>query len=140
VVADVMVAGVSARRTAAFALGLPAAAVAVAAWDPARHGGPPLCPWRAWTGVACPGCGLTRAAGALLRGRWSDALHLHPLVLVVGLQLAAVWVIVMLHLARRERPRPAAPGWVVPAVLIANGALFASVWAIRLASGSLPTG
>ena len=37
----------------------------VALWDPARRGGPGLCPYRFVTGHNCPGCGLTRSVGAL---------------------------------------------------------------------------
>lgn len=30
------------------------------------------------TGLPCPGCGMTRAVAALLRGDWSAAMHFHP--------------------------------------------------------------
>lgn len=40
----------------------------------------PLCPMAGTFGVPCPGCGLTRATLALLRGDVSGALKLHPLV------------------------------------------------------------
>jgi hypothetical protein len=40
----------------------------------------PLCPVAGTFGVPCPGCGLTRATLALLRGDVRAALHLHPLV------------------------------------------------------------
>ncbi len=39
----------------------------------------PLCPMAGLLGIPCPGCGLTRAGLALLRGDVSTALHLHPL-------------------------------------------------------------
>jgi hypothetical protein len=46
-----------------------AAAAYVAANDPAAPGTHlPACPFYAMTGLWCPGCGLTRAAHALLRG------------------------------------------------------------------------
>jgi hypothetical protein len=120
------------------AFGIPAATVAVALWDPARHGGPPLCPWHALTGRACPGCGLTRAAGALLRGRIDEALHIHPLVLVVAAQVAVVWVLCLLALRRRVPTRRPTPAWVTPLVIV-EAALFLGVWGTRLATGSLPT-
>jgi hypothetical protein len=130
----------------ALALGLPIVAAGVAAWDPARHGGPTLCPIRALTGVPCPGCGLTRATGALLRGRWGDAIDLHPLILLAALQLAIVWGLVVLAFARGALPRPVGqhvrvarrpPAWVMPAVLALNAIAFVSVWAVRLSIGSL---
>lgn len=54
------------------------------------------CPFRAVTGLPCPGCGLTRGGVALLHGHFSDAWNLHPfspllwvaLVLLLG---AALW-------------------------------------------------
>jgi hypothetical protein len=48
------------------------------------------CPFAALTGLPCPGCGLTRAALAMLRGDLGAALSLHPLSpLVVPLALGA---------------------------------------------------
>jgi hypothetical protein len=35
-------------------------------------------------GIPCPGCGLTRATLALLRGDVASALHFHPLVFVLA--------------------------------------------------------
>jgi hypothetical protein len=122
------------------------AALAVAVWDPARHGGPSMCPWRAVTGVACPGCGLTRAVGALLRGRVGDALDLHPFVLVVALECALVWIASAVALRRgRERtvhspsgPGPSSPRWVMPAVAAANVVLLLGIWGARAMTGTLP--
>ena len=37
------------------------------------------CPLRWLTGLACPGCGMTRALAALLRLNFSAALRMHPL-------------------------------------------------------------
>ena len=39
-----------------------------------------LCVLRLFTGLPCPGCGLTRASAALLRGDLSASLHYHPLL------------------------------------------------------------
>ena len=46
-------------------------------------GGPPLCPFKAWTGLDCPGCGITRAAHQLLSGHLMAALDLNVLIVVV---------------------------------------------------------
>jgi len=40
----------------------------------------PSCPTAYVFGIPCPGCGLTRATLALLRGDFHAALHFHPLV------------------------------------------------------------
>lgn len=39
----------------------------------------PLCPMATVTGIPCPGCGLTRATLALVRGDFARAFALHPL-------------------------------------------------------------
>jgi hypothetical protein len=44
----------------------------------------PLCPFALLTHHPCPGCGLTRATLALLRGHLAEALDFHPLVLIVA--------------------------------------------------------
>jgi Protein of unknown function (DUF2752) len=43
-----------------------------------------LCPFAILTQHPCPGCGLTRATVALLQGHVTEALHLHPLSVVVS--------------------------------------------------------
>ncbi|MDY3619345.1 DUF2752 domain-containing protein [Agathobaculum sp.] len=41
------------------------------------------CPVQRVTGVGCPGCGLSRAAAALVRGDFAGAFRLHPMVYVL---------------------------------------------------------
>ena len=65
-------------RRALVALGIVGAGVALVAL------GPPLCPTAFFLGFPCPGCGLTRATLALLRGDVGWAFHLHPLVFVLS--------------------------------------------------------
>jgi Protein of unknown function (DUF2752) len=50
----------------------------------------PVCPIRALTGWRCPGCGSTRALGALLSGRFADALHYNPLAAILWPALAVL--------------------------------------------------
>lgn len=39
---------------------------------------PPLCQLKTWTGIDCPGCGLTRSFVALAHGQWRDSFRLNP--------------------------------------------------------------
>lgn len=45
----------------------------------------PACPWRSVTGVACPSCGATRAASALLLGEVGRAWSINPLATLLML-------------------------------------------------------
>ena len=50
------------------------------------------CPLKATLGIACPGCGLTRAMVLLAEGNWLTAVQLHafaPVGLGIGLLLAS---------------------------------------------------
>ena len=49
-----------------------------------------LCLPRLFTGVPCPGCGLTRAAIAMIKGDFAGSFRMHPLLLPVVLTLLAV--------------------------------------------------
>jgi hypothetical protein len=60
------------------------------------------CPFRHLTHVPCPGCGLSRACAALLRGNFTESRRMH---LFAPLFLAAIllfWMAGLLTPARRE--------------------------------------
>jgi hypothetical protein len=50
------------------------------------------CPVQQGLGLPCPGCGLSRALAALLRGEWQAALAIHPFVFLLLLFFAFVAV------------------------------------------------
>ncbi|MFD0894123.1 DUF2752 domain-containing protein [Luteolibacter ambystomatis] len=50
------------------------------------------CPFKSVTGHACPGCGLTRATLAMLRGDWAAMVKFHPLAPVFTLFWIAVGI------------------------------------------------
>jgi hypothetical protein len=122
-------------RIVARAIGAPIlVAGALALWDPARHGGPPLCPMRLLTGVPCPFCGITRAAGALVRGHWHEAVTFHPLVLLAVVEVTVLWIIGSARAGGRDVP---VPRRLASMVLVANAVVFVAVWALRLRSGAI---
>jgi hypothetical protein len=97
--------------------------------------GPTFCPFALCTGTACPGCGMTRAASALIRGDLTNAMALHPLVLLVGIQLAVGWTWYLLRRSGRARPLRTRN---VNAILIVTALALLVTWAARLATGTLP--
>lgn len=61
------------------------------------------CPLKSALGIPCPGCGLTRASVALLRGEFATAFGLHAFAPVLLLGLAAFAVAGFLPAAQRDR-------------------------------------
>lgn len=106
----------------------------LAAVDPGDEG-PTVCPFALCTGMACPGCGMTRAASHLIRGDIGTALGYHPLVPLITLLLVGGWAWYLLRRAGRARPLSAR--WV-NTILIATGVMLLGVWVARLLSGTLP--
>lgn len=64
---------------------------------------PSQCPFRTVTGLPCPGCGLTRASMALLRGDWKAAFAYHAFVGVFVILWAVVALGLVMPLPMRER-------------------------------------
>jgi hypothetical protein len=93
-----------------------------------------LCPLANLTGHPCPGCGMTRAAVALLTLDWRSAVRFHPLApIVVPLALALLGPAVFRFVrgAEAERPRTSAPSrFAAPAFVLVAVALIA-VWVAR---------
>lgn len=76
-----------------------------------NHTGTPpflVCPFRATTGVPCPGCGLTRSFMAIARGHFEEALRMHLFgpVLFLGFTGAAVCMAIELKTGRRLQRTP----------------------------------
>ena len=99
------------------------------------EGGPTLCPFALCTGIACPGCGMTRAASHLIRGDVSGALGYHPLILLVGALsvIGTAW-----YLLWRMGKARAIPNRWVNAILVVTGVMLVGVWVARALSGTLP--
>jgi hypothetical protein len=102
---------------------------------PIGDDGPTVCPFALVTGTACPGCGMTRAAGYLIRGDLSLALAYHPLVILISIQALAGWVWLILRKSDRVKPMSTR---LTNAVLIGTGVSLLVVWLLRMWAGSLP--
>lgn len=96
---------------------------------------PTFCPFALCTGTACPGCGMTRAASALVRGDVRQAFTYHPLVLAVGLELLIGWGWFVLRRTGRVGPMS---NRTLNLTLIVTGVALVAVWIVRLATGTLP--
>lgn len=97
--------------------------------------GPTVCPFALCTGMACPGCGLTRAASNLIRGDLTTALTYHPLVPVIAAMALGGWVWYLLRRSGRADPLPTR--WA-NAILIGTAVMLLGVWAARALTGTLP--
>ncbi|HJU83979.1 MAG TPA: DUF2752 domain-containing protein [Holophagaceae bacterium] len=90
----------------------------------------PPCPFKLFTGLPCATCGLTRCVLALARGELREALHWHPVavLLVAFWALAAGWDLLR---AWGRRPYPPLPesGWARAGVWI----LLLGTWALQAA-------
>lgn len=96
----------------------------------------PLCPSATLLGIPCPGCGLTRATLALLRGDVRGALALHPLVFILAPLFAGFMGAAALSYVRGPRSRaPWVASRAVHRTLTALGWLLlvsvVTVWAAR---------
>lgn len=87
--------------------------IIAAALLPPPHAGkifglPSPCLFYESTGLPCPACGLTRSFVCVAHGQWHEALHWHPLGIVLFL---AMIFYCMDSLSWMRRGRPILPGW-----------------------------
>lgn len=106
----------------------------LAMWTPSDDG-LTLCPFALATGTACPGCGMSRALAWLVRGDLVTSVGYHPLapLLAAMAVIAFVWRIGQVKMGWR-----APPAALINTALIGFGVMLMVVWAIRMASGTLP--
>lgn len=110
------------------------APLAAAAWIAAGEPAGPACLLREIAHVDCPTCGVTRALALLAHGEWRASLAVHPFAAALLLQALAGWVIWTRWLFRGgENPER----WI-PRVVLVNTVALVALWAVRLATGTLP--
>jgi hypothetical protein len=126
------------RRLAAplAALGITTVAVVAVASLDLDSSGPSFCPLRTLTGLDCPFCGSTRAAGALARGEVVPALDHNALFVLVILPLAVLAWVVWVRRAWRGQRFPDVPTRLVVGLMALTGAW----WVLRLAVPWLGSG
>jgi hypothetical protein len=69
-------------------------------FDPSASHFFPVCPLYALTGIACPGCGLTRGYHALFHGDVLTALHFNALIPIYSLVFGYLFVSLVLLAVR----------------------------------------
>lgn len=94
----------------------------------------PSCPWHAWTGWACPGCGTTRAIVSLLQGRVTAALAFNPLATLGAMGFVAGGILAPVWLACGGSA-PSLAGRPSPLIAAIAGTGILANWAWLVASG-----
>lgn len=113
----------------------PVAVVGFLAIGPVFEDGQTMCPFALGTGLACPGCGMTRAASMLFRGDFAAAVTLHPLIPMIALLAVGGWVWFALRKAGMVPPMSSR---LLNGMLIVTLAALVLVWVARLLAGTLP--
>ena len=92
----------------------------VAYFDPSASHFFPVCPLYALTGIACPGCGLTRGYHALFHGDVATAMHFNALIPLYSLLFGYLLVSLVLLAVRGEGLSFAAfqKPWVLWSVMV----------------------
>ena len=91
-------------RTIGVGLAFGAVAALLFAFDPARAGVFPVCPFHQVTGLWCPGCGTTRALHQLLHGNVAAAFRFNALSMAL-LPVAGYLIV-------RGDASTLKPGWI----------------------------
>jgi len=95
-------------------------------FNPYHRGFYPVCLFHKLTGLNCPGCGMTRALHALLRGQFLRALHDNALFVFTLAAVAVWWVrFAILKIKNKNATLNVPPGvlWVFLVVAVVFGVL-----------------
>jgi len=92
---------------------------------------PKLCIFRNITGIACPGCGMTRSIIAAGHLHWADSVSFHPMGPAVLVILGGCVIIGVLRHVRNESPATVGSPVTNIAVIVCS-ILFILTWILRL--------
>lgn len=87
------------------------------------------CPFKAITGIPCPGCGMTRAVLHACKGDFREAFRYHPLW-IVAVPLVIVEILNEMGIIKIPRK-------LNNVILVIAGVLLLVVYIIRLCTGTL---
>lgn len=93
-----------------------------------------ICPLRRCSGGYCPGCGLTRSAGRLMRGDIAGSWARHPFLLLALVQAALLGALWRFGSARHQTFLRDRLWWL----LVPNTAVLLGIWVTRLITGTIP--
>jgi hypothetical protein len=117
-------------------IGLSAVFVISMLWRPPDEPTVILCPFRALTGLPCPGCGMTRAFCALGHGDLLRAIHFNALSPLLYLSFIVIWLGAAATVFKFDRVRDAVmrlrPNMTASMLMLA---LVLVWWAVRLVYG-----
>lgn len=104
-------------------------------WVPIPGAKNSLCVLRRFTGIPCPGCGMSRAFAHLAKGEWAAAAHDHLFAYPLAAELLVVWLAWAVLLARR---RPVQAPASLDRWTLGHLAVLVAFWLGRAATGTLP--
>ena len=124
-------------RRALVVLPLTSAVFAVSArWSPSQLPGVVLCPFRALTGLPCPGCGMTRAFCSIGHGEFARAFGYNALAPFVFLAALLLWAHALATVLKLDSARAALEGLrPTPRAASLMLALTLAWWVVRLCAG-----
>ena len=82
-----------------------------------------FCPVVIITGFPCPGCGLTRALGYLITGRWQQAWEMNPVIFLIAV-IAVYFVVNRYFLGRKVKG--------IQSLLILTAVVLCIVFCVRM--------
>lgn len=85
------------------------------------------CIIKTFTGISCPGCGMTRACIALTRLDFSDAWYFHPLVFYL---IMVIPLMIVLYLKDKDR--------LCKRILVFSAVLMLAVYLYRMIAAQTP--